>query len=173
MSNLMVRRQGGTVLQPQWLTKWRAEEQATVTRETVVAALAEARANVEPCSLKSLAQSLDRLLAMYRTPDDWADKSELYLAALDDVPEDLLPMMIIETVKRKKFFPVASEIREPIERELNNRHATVRRLEAMLNVAKWPEPDRGPVTDAEKDKAKREVEAAIRAMTEKPAREMV
>jgi len=65
----------------------------------------------------------------------------IYLRALADVPYDLLDEALLRVEQRCKYFPKPVEITEHIQAKLDRRYATYRRLETMLAVAKWPEPE--------------------------------
>lgn len=73
---------------------------------------------------------IDAALAIYKLPDDWKRRAPQYLAALSDVPPDLVDLALRQAVRTCKWLPQPSEIREPIARILDARHDRHRRMVA-------------------------------------------
>ena len=137
---------------PRWLAAWRPDEEATVQKAEVHANLEAARAGTRAAGEMAIGKALAKLMTIFRTPDSWEDASDTYMDALADLPADLLDEGVRYCLKTCRYFPRPAEIFAPIQGELDKRHATVRRLETMLAVAKWPEPEI-VVTQEEKERA--------------------
>lgn len=77
--------------------------------------------NLRPIDQKELAVRLVATLEIWKLPDNWPQISAFYREALEDVPADLVEIALQHCRRTLKWFPKPCELREPIERLLNER----------------------------------------------------
>lgn len=109
---------------------------------------------------------LAEALAIFGLPSNWSQISPTYVAALEDLPPDLLQSALIHVVKTYEYkFPKPASIRKPVEEELARRSATVTRLEGILRAGKFAEPRRAPRTPEQIAEVERMCEEVRRNLT--------
>lgn len=139
---------------PQWLVSHHPGHEVQATRETAQNALAAARRSLEVAGPELLAIMLAEALTIFALPSNWSDQSNVYVAALEDLPADLAREGLQHVVMHYKYkFPKPGDIREPVEEALASRRADVQRLETILKAGKFIEPPLPPKTEAEKAEA--------------------
>lgn len=90
---------------------------------------------------------LAEALAIFGLPSNWSQISPTYVAALEDLPPDLLQSALIHVVKTYEYkFPKPATIRKVVVDEMARRSATVIRLEGILQNGRFAEPRRVPPT---------------------------
>lgn len=135
---------------PRWLLGAMPGQEVDASREDVQTALGQARRCLEVASEDELLVKLRESLSVFDLPENWDVQAKPYVDALRDLPADLVGRALDHVVRTYKFkFPKPASIRESVEQELSDRHATVGRLEGILTIGKFKEPERAPKTDAE------------------------
>lgn len=111
-------------------------------------ALAKARRQAAPIAPQALAVKLERTLALWPAPENFAATAAFYREALADVPDDLVDQALRHARLTLKWFPKPAELREPIREALTRRRANLYRLTRLLeNLPPAPLP---PPTEADK-----------------------
>ena len=154
---------------PSWLMSHTPGHPANVTRETVQDALAVARRSLEVAGPKLLAVMLAEALTVFDLPSNWSEQSKVYVAALEDLPADLVRGGLQSVVRTYKYkFPKPASIREPVEQEYADRKMVVVKLERVLTIGKFRDPPRARRTPEELAEVER-VMAEFRATVESVA----
>lgn len=97
---------------------------------------------------------LREALSIFDLPANWEVQNNVYVAALEDLPTDLVREGLKHVVMHYKYkFPKPASIREPVEAELVARRAAVIRLETILKAGRFKETPLPPKTEAEKAEA--------------------
>lgn len=99
-------------------------------------ALAEAGAALAPVDPEELLVLLGRTAKIWKLPDDWDETAEFYAEALEDLPRDLVHSALKHCRLSLKWFPKPSELRAPVEAELQRRRDVLRRLRLMEQKAR-------------------------------------
>jgi len=170
-------RAGGALasLRPR-LSAWRPEYPAPASVEILQAALAEADARLAPIDVKALTVQIERTLAIWPVPDDWAEKAWMYLEALEDVPSDLVETALrtLRLQRRWPTFPKPADLRAPIVVALAERRTESNKIAAALSKARRDPPeivDRVPPTEADKQRVSEIVAEMCKNITLQPSSE--
>lgn len=133
---------------PQWLLNNTPSHPVDASRQEVLEAVGRARRCLEVCSEEELLILLREALSIFEVPENWeAVQGKIYVAALEDLPADLVRAGLQHVVRTYEYkFPKPASIRKPVEKELSDRKATVTRLESILKIGKFKEPERQPRT---------------------------
>lgn len=128
---------------PSWLKDWSVQDQRVpATLHDVDLAIMATERALEPVDNERLGAGLAKLLNVVNPPTNsakwpevqerlrewWAEAKPVYVAALKDLPLDLLQKACIEVVKTHAFMPKAADIRKHVADELADRTSALLRL---------------------------------------------
>lgn len=106
-------------------------------------------AELQPIDERELGVKLAQTLAIWPPPDNLAAIMPHYRMALADVPADLVDVALRHVALHSKWFPKPAELREPIERLLDQRRRRVAaQSERIAHIAKQLAAP--PITEAER-----------------------
>ncbi len=140
---------------PQWLDGFKVvTEDCPTSREEVQALTAAARRALQLASPQEIGRELDKLALLYShmMPSNFlTEQVPQYLELLSDLPPDLLTTAMTATKKQSSYWPKPADIRKfgNVDEELNKRSAALLKLELILKIGKFKEPDRKPKTPEE------------------------
>lgn len=143
---------------PAWLDAWQYVNPVPVPVLEVDRAIMAVERALEPVPADAILAGVKRLLDAMNPPsqsakrDDiaadlaawWKRNHEIYVAALADLPEDLLKAGSLAALRSCRFMPKPADIRKPVEQELARRHAALLRLRTARQKALRARPT-GPV----------------------------
>ena len=123
-------------------------------------------AELRPIDERELGVKLAQTLAIWPPPDNLAAIMPHYRMALADVPADLVDVALRHVALHSKWFPKPAELREPIERLLDQRRRRVTaQSERIAHIAKQLAAP--PITEAERAADRAKIEEMIAELHER------
>ena len=123
-------------------------------------------AELQPIDERELGVKLAQTLAIWPPPDNLAAIMPHYRMALADVPADLVDVALRHVALHSKWFPKPAELREPIERLLDQRRRRIAaQSERVEHIAKQLAAP--PITEAERAADRARIDEMIEELHER------
>jgi hypothetical protein len=134
---------------PLWLDSWHFTDPVPAARHDVERAILATERALEPVPPEAILEGIKRLLDAVNPPSQsgkrdeiatdlaawWKRNHEIYVAALADLPADLLKAGSVAALRHCRFMPKPADIRRPVEDELARRQSALTRLRTAARKA--------------------------------------